>query len=110
MHRIPNVHTNLFFEDRRWRGGEFRLVVFIAPSAWLDHPDVPKIEVYEITAPGIGGEQHIGYLNRDTPKEFTEGAIAAIRAEIRANPLSKASLEWLHALNYCGLLADYEGR
>ena len=110
MSHTPNVHTNLVFEDRRWRGGEFRLVVFIAPSTWHDQPDVPKIEVYEITAPGIGGEQHVGYLNRDTPEDFTIGAMAAIRTQIRSNPFSKASLDWLRALNYCGLLADYEGR
>lgn len=104
MHRVPNVHTNLFFDDRHWQGGEFRLVVFI------DRNDIHKIEVYEVTSPGIGGEKHIGYLNPSTPEEFTIGAMAAIRDAIRANPFSKASLDWLRAINYCGLLAMYEGR
>lgn len=104
MSHTPNVHTNLVFEDRRWRGGEFRLVVFTTQK------HIPKIEVYEIVAPGIGGEKHAGYLNRDTPEDFTIGAMAAIRAQIRSNPFSKASLDWLRALDYCGLLAIYEGR
>ena len=90
----PNSKTNLIFHYRR-SGVDVRLVVM-----------AKKIEIYSIQE--NGSEPFHGYLtkNHNFDESFVANALEHIRSEIKQAPLSKASFEWLVALQYQGLLSD----
>ena len=90
----PNSKTNLIFHYRR-SGVDVRLVVM-----------AKKIEIYTIQEDG--SEPFHGYLtkNHNFDESFVANALEHITAVIKQAPLSKASFEWLVALQYQGLLSD----
>ncbi len=92
--------TSVTYEDHRLFEGKVKLIAH-------ENSDGSRVlEVYEIDPP-TGLEEFKGFLDRHAQPIIVERALYIITKEIRANPLSRNSFNWLASLEYLGLLDLY---